>query len=380
MVISDKITDKFSKSFLILKNGGKIEFRNMDIRELLAITKERDASDLHLSVGIPPVLRINGKLKKLNLPELNLQNVHEMIYSIISDKQKVKYEELHELDFSFELKDMTRFRINIFKTRRGESAAFRLIPEKIKSLEQLGLPEELATFAKKTKGFVLVTGPTGSGKTTTLAALIDMINKERYEHIITIEDPIEFIHNHKNCVIDQREVGIHTDSFAYALRSALREDPDVILVGEMRDLETISMAVTAAETGHLVFSTLHTNSAAETVERVINVFPPHQQYQIRMQVAESLLGIIAQTLIPTLDERGRVPAIELMIATPAIRNIIREEKIHLIPTTIQMGRKDGMISLDQSLKELLVEGKISREEAVKRAIDKKVFMEMRGSF
>jgi len=210
--------------------------------------------------------------------------------------------------------------------------------------------------------------------------LIDIINRERYEHIITIEDPIEFIHSHKNCVIDQREVGIHTNSFAGALRSALREDPDVILVGEMRDLETISMAVTAAETGHLVFSTLHTNSAAETIERIINVFPPHQQGQIRMQVAESILGMVAQTLLPTLDGEGRVPAIELTIATPAIRNIIREEKIHQMPSIIQMGKKDGMISLDQCLKNLLVEGKISREEAVKRAIDKKVFMEIRSKF
>lgn len=352
----------------------------MNIRELLATTKERDASDLHITVGVPPILRINGKLRKLDLPELNLRDVHKMIYNIINDEQKDKYEKIHELDFSFGLEDMTRFRINIFKTRSGEAAAFRLIPEKIKSLAQLGLPEELSIFTKKSKGFVLVTGPTGSGKTTTLASLIDIVNKERYEHIITIEDPIEFIHTHKNCIIDQREVGIHTDSFAYALRSALREDPDVILVGEMRDLETISMAVTAAETGHLVFSTLHTNSAAETVERIINVFPPHQQNQIRMQVAESLLGIVAQTLIPTISEEGRVPALELMIATPAIRNIIREEKVHQMPATIQMGRKDGMISLDQSLKELLVEGKISREEAIKKAIDKKVFMENRGSY
>jgi len=352
----------------------------MDIRELLTITKERDASDLHITVGAPPILRINGKLTKLNLPELNRENVHELIYSIISDKQKDKYEELHELDFSFELEDMTRFRTNIFKTRRGEAAAFRLIPEKIKSLAQLGLPEELSIFTKKSKGFVLVTGPTGSGKTTTLAALIDIINQERYDHIITIEDPIEFIHTHKNCLIDQREVGIHTDSFAYALRSALREDPDVILVGEMRDLDTISMAVTAAETGHLVFSTVHTNSAAETVERIINVFPPHQQSQIRIQVAESLLGIVAQTLIPTIDEEGRVPALELMIATPAMRNVIREEKVHQMPALIQMGGKDGMISLDQSLKELLVEGKISREDAINKAIDKKVFMETLGRF
>ncbi|MBA3062009.1 MAG: type IV pilus twitching motility protein PilT [Atribacteria sp.] len=352
----------------------------MDIRELLTITKERDASDLHLTVGIPPIIRINGKLKKLNLPELTLQDVHEMIYSIITDQQKSNFEQFHELDFSFELENGARFKTNIFRTRRGEAAAFRLIPEKIKSLTGLNLPEEISIFTKKTKGFVLVTGPAGSGKTTTLATLIDIINRERYEHIITIEDPIEFIHTHKNCIIDQREVGTHTNSFAGALRSALREDPDVILVGEMRDLETISMAVTAAETGHLVFSTLHTNSAAETVERIINVFPPHQQSQIRMQVAESLVGIIAQTLIPTIDEGGRVPAIELMIATTAIRNIIREEKIHQMPATIQMGRKDGMLSLDQSLKNLLIDGKISQEEAIKRAIDKKAFMHVQSRF
>lgn len=352
----------------------------MDIRKLLSIAKERDASDLHITIGVPPVLRINGSLKKLNYPELTFEDVHEMIYSIINDEQKRKYEEFHELDFSFELENVARFRTNIFQTRRGEAAAFRVIPEKIKSLEELNLPEELSFFAKKSKGFVLITGPTGSGKTTTLATLIDIINREKYKHIITIEDPIEFIHTHKNCIIDQREVGTHTDSFSYALRSALREDPDIILVGEMRDLETISMAVTAAETGHLVFSTLHTNSVAETVERIINVFPPYQQSQVRTQVAESLLGIVAQTLLPTIDDEGRVPAIELMIATPAIRNIIRENKIHQMSAIIQMGRKDGMISLDQSLRELLIEGKISREEAIKKAIDKKTFMQIHRNF
>lgn len=352
----------------------------MDIKELLTTTKERNASDLHITVGIPPVLRINGKLKKLNLPELTPANVHEMIYNIITDKQKSNFEQFHELDFSFELENVVRFRANIFRTRRGEAAAFRLIPEKIKSLDELNLPKEIAIFTKKTKGFVLVTGPAGSGKTTTLAALIDIINRERYEHIITIEDPIEFVHSHKNCIIDQREIGTHTNSFAGALRSALREDPDVILVGEMRDLDTISMAVTAAETGHLVFSTLHTNSAAETVERIINVFPPHQQSQIRMQVAESLLGIVAQTLLPTVDGEGRVPAIELTIATTAVRNVIREGKIHQMPAIIQTGKKDGMLSLDQSLKNLLIDGKISSEEAIRRAIDKKTFMQLRSRF
>ena len=352
----------------------------MDIRELLSIAKQRNASDLHITVGVPPILRINGSLKKLDYPELTFKDVHEMIYSIIDDEQKSKYEKNHELDFSFELENVARFRINIFQTRKGEAAAFRIIPEKIKSLAELNLPEELSFFTKKSKGFVLVTGPTGCGKSTTLATLIDIINRERYAHIITIEDPIEFIHSHKNCIIDQREVGTHTDSFSYALRSALREDPDVILVGEMRDLETISMAVTAAETGHLVFSTLHTNSAAETVERIINVFPPYQQSQVRTQVAESLLGIVAQTLLPTIDGERRVPAIELMIATPAIRNIIRENKIHQISAIIQMGRKEGMISLDQSLRELLIEGRISREEAIKKAIDKKTFMQTHRNF
>lgn len=348
----------------------------MELNKLLIATKERDASDLHITVGVPPVLRINGKLQKMNLPVLDANDVHEIISEILSEKQKNMYQKLHELDFSHELKDVARFRINVFQHRRGEAIAFRLIPEKIKSVEELGLPEEIISFTNKLKGFVLVTGPTGSGKSTTLAALIDIINRERYEHIITIEDPIEFVHEHKNCIIDQREVGTNTNSFSYALRSALREDPDVILVGEMRDLDTMSMAVTAAETGHLVFSTLHTNSAAESIERMINVFPPHQQGQIRTQLAESILGIVAQTLVPTLDGEGRVPVIELMIANPAIRNIIREEKVHQMTTLIQMGKKDGMISLDQSLKILLNDGKISRDDAIKKAIDKKVFMQM----
>jgi len=347
----------------------------MELNKLLNIAKERDASDLHITVGVPPILRINGDLKKLNLPELAAEDIHGMILGILNEEQKTKYEKNYELDFSYELKNISRFRVNIFRTRKGEAAAFRLIPEKIKSLEELNLPKELTYFTKRPKGFVLITGPTGSGKTTTLATLIDMINKEQYRHIITIEDPIEFIHQHKNCIIDQREIGSHTHSFASALRSALREDPDVILVGEMRDLETISMAVTAAETGHLVFSTLHTNNAAETVERIINVFPPHQQSQIRTQIAESLLGIVAQTLLPTIDGEGRVPIIELMIATPAIRNIIRENKIHQMASIIQMSKNEGMISLDHSLKSMLLEGKISQDEAILRAIDKKEFFQ-----
>ena len=346
----------------------------MEIKELLIMAKEEDASDLHLNVGIPPVLRINGKLKKLDLPELTPESTHEMIYSILNERQKTDFEKYGELDLSYELANVARFRINVFKHRRGEGAAFRLIPEKIKTLSELNLPSILSNFTEKDKGFVLLTGPTGSGKSTTLAALIDIINKNRYDNIITIEDPIEFIHYHKNCLISQREVGSHTKSFTSALRNALREDPDVILVGEMRDLETISMALTAAETGHLVFSTLHTISAGETVERIIDVFPPHQQNQVRMQLAGSILGIVAQTLMPTLDGKGRVPALEIMIANPAIRNLIREGKTYQIPSTIQISKKDGMQSLDQSLKDLLMEGKISREDAIKKAIDKKAFM------
>jgi len=347
----------------------------MEIKELLIIAEEKNASDLHLNIGIPPVLRIHGKLIKLNLPELTPEVTHQMIYNILNEKQKNEFEEYGELDLSYELINISRFRVNIFQHRRGEAAAFRLIPEKIKTLSELGLPSIVSNFTDKDKGFVLITGPTGSGKSTTLASLIDIINKNRYENIITIEDPIEFIHYHKNCLISQREIGSHTKSFASALRNALREDPDVILLGEMRDLETISMALTAAETGHLVFSTLHTSSAGESVERIIDVFPPHQQNQVRMQFANSILGVIAQTLLPTLDEKGRVPAIEVMIANPAIRNLIREGKVHQIPSTIQTSKKEGMQSLDQSLKDLVMEGKISIEEAIKSALDKKTFME-----
>ena len=352
----------------------------MEIKELLIIAKEKEASDLHLNIGVPPVLRINGKLTKMNLPELTPEITHEMIYSILSEKQKTNFEKKGELDLSYELINVSRFRVNIFRHRRGEAAALRLIPEKIKVLSELNLPPALADFTEKDRGLVLITGPTGSGKSTTLAALIDIINKKRFDNIITIEDPIEFIHYHKNCLISQREIGTHTKSFADALRNALREDPDIILVGEMRDLETISMALTAAETGHLVFSTLHTISAAETIERIIDAFPPHQQNQVRIQLAGSLLGVVAQTLIPDLNEKSRVPALEVMIANPAIKNLIREGKTHQIPSTIQISKKDGMQSLDQSLKDLLMEGTISQEDAIKKAIDKKSFMERRYNY
>ena len=348
------------------------------VQDILIQAQEKGASDVHLNIGIPPILRLNGKLTKTQFPILSANDVHEMIYTLISDEQKKDFEKNRQLDFSYEMKDVSRFRINIFRHRLGEAAAIRLIPTNILTISELGLPDVIATLAEKDKGIILATGPTGSGKSTTLAALIDIVNTNRYEHIISIEDPIEYIHQHKNCVVSQREIGEHTDSFASALRVALREDPDVILVGEMRDLETISMALRAAETGHLVFSTLHTNSAADTIERMVNAFPAHQQAQARLQVAGTIEAVIAQTLIPTVDGQSRIAAMELMLATPAIRNLIRDEKIHQIPSTIQISRKMGMQSLDQSLKDLLMEGKITRDDAIRKAINKKAFIEYAG--
>ncbi|HEV2283860.1 MAG TPA: type IV pilus twitching motility protein PilT [bacterium] len=345
----------------------------MDITELLILTRDRDASDLHLTVGTPPSLRIHGKLVRLDYPALTAASLHEMLYDVLTDEHKARFEDTHDLDLSLELQNVGRFRVNVFMQRLGEAAVFRLIPTAVKSLDHLGMPSVLRTLAMKDRGLVLVTGPTGSGKSTTLAAMIDLMNTERPDHIITIEDPIEFVHQHKSCVINQREVGPHTKSFSAALRSALREDPDIILVGEMRDLETIAMALTAAETGHLVLATLHTNSAAQTINRVIDVFPPHQQEQIRVQLSEALLGVLAQTLIPRVDGRGRVAAIELLIATPAIRNLIREGKTFQIPSMIETGAKEGMTSLDQSLRDLLRRGLISPEDAFIRAVDRDAF-------
>jgi twitching motility protein PilT len=345
----------------------------MDITELMILTRERDASDLHLAVGNPPSLRVHGKLVRLDYPPLTAASLHEMLYDVLTDDHKSRFEESHDLDLSLELQNIGRFRVNVFMERLGEGAAFRLIPSQIRSLEQLGMPPVLRQLAMKDRGLMLVTGPTGSGKSTTLAAMIDIVNTERSDHIITIEDPIEFVHQHKSCIVNQREVGPHTKSFAAALRSALREDPDVILVGEMRDLETIQMALTAAETGHLVLATLHTNSAAQTVNRIIDVFPPHQQEQIRVQLSEALLGILAQTLLPRVDGRGRVAAIELLIANSGIRNLIREGKTFQIPSLIETGAKEGMISLDQSLRDMVRRGMISPEEAFVRAVDRDSF-------
>jgi len=345
----------------------------MDITDLLIQTRDRGASDLHLTVGSPPTMRINGKLTRLSLPRLTRDEIHKMLYDLLSDEQKAHFEGTHDLDFSLELGGIGRFRVNAFLGRLGEGAVLRLIPSKIQSLDELGFPPVLKDLADEDQGLVLITGPTGAGKSTTLAAMVDHMNKTREDHVITIEDPIEFVHEHRKCNINQREVGPHTMSFAAALRSALREDPDVILVGEMRDLETIGLALTAAETGHLVLSTLHTNNAAQTISRIVDVFPPYQQEQVRIQVADSLLGVIAQTLIPTLDGSTRVAAMEVMVATPAIRNLIRENKVHQIPSAIQTGARDGMQSLDQSLKSLVKTQKISNEEALRRAVEKQAF-------
>jgi twitching motility protein PilT len=345
----------------------------MEITDLLILTKERNASDLHLAAGAPPSLRVNGELKRVEAAALTRERMHRLLYDILTDEQKARFEAAHDLDFSLELASVGRFRVNAFVHRLGEGMVLRLIPEKIRTLDDLAMPPVLKELALKNRGLILVTGPTGSGKSTTMAAMVSHMNEHRHDHIITIEDPIEFVHMPVHCNINQREVGPHTQSFATALRSALREDPDVILVGEMRDLETISQAMTAAETGHLVLSTLHTNNAAQTISRIVDVFPPHQQEQIRVQMADALLGIIAQTLIPTLDGKGRVGALEVMIATPAVRNMIRENKTFQLPSAIQTGAKEGMQSLDQHLKTLVKLRRISQEEAVKRAVERDAF-------
>ncbi|MEW6102479.1 MAG: PilT/PilU family type 4a pilus ATPase [bacterium] len=344
-----------------------------EISDLLIMCKEKGASDLHLSAGSYPLLRIHGALIPVDNEIYKKDRIHEMIYEILTDERKAQFEEKHEIDFAIELSEIGRFRVNAFCQRRGESAAFRIIPTKIKTLEELGLPPVCTSLSRSKKGLILVTGPTGSGKSTTLASMVDIVNSEREDHILTIEDPIEFVHENKKCLVNQREVGPHTNSFAIALRSALREDPDVILVGEMRDLETIQMALTAAETGHVVFATLHTNSAPQTIDRIVDVFPPHQQQQIRTQLSEALVAVISQTLIQTVDGKGRVVACEIMVATSAIRNLIREGKTHQMPSIIQTGAKDGMQSMDQCLKMLVMKNKITREDAYLRAIDKASF-------
>lgn len=345
----------------------------MNLVELFKLCKERDASDIHLSTGAEPLLRVVGKLEKVSDEKLSKEEVHSAIYSLLNEEQKMMFEKNKELDFSMEVPDVARFRVNIYSQRRGESAAFRLIPAKVREIAELGLPFAVETLAQATKGFVLVTGPTGSGKTTTLAAMIDFINEKRRDHIITIEDPIEYVHENKNCLVDQREIGTNTGSFSGALRMALREDPDVILVGEMRDLETISMALTAAETGHLVFATLHTNSASQTIDRIVDVFPADQQGQVKTQLADSILGIVSQTLLPTMDGKGRICAVEVLIGTHGVKNLLREGKMHQLPSLMQTGRRDGMQTMDQALEALVNQGKINKEEAAKRASSSEVF-------
>ncbi len=339
----------------------------LDFAQLLLATIEKKASDLHLTVGNPPMLRVHGSIQPLGagkpLP-LTQEDLHMSLYDILTEEQRKRFERDKELDFALELKNVGRFRANIFYTRRGEGAAFRYIPSKIQSLGELGLPEEnLKQISDRKKGLVLVTGPTGSGKSTTLAAMIDYVNSTRYDHIITIEDPIEFIHEHKKCLVNQREVGSNTQSFANALRSALREDPDVILVGEMRDLETISLALTASETGHLVFGTLHTMNAPKTVDRVIDVFPPEQQQQIRIMFAEAIIAVISQVLLKKKDGSGRIVALEIMVASTAIKNLIREGKTHQLSSIIQTSQKMGMQSMEQVLKNLAMSGKVDFKEA-----------------
>ena len=334
----------------------------MDISELLRFALESGGSDLHISAGEPPVIRIHGEMTKVDLPALDKEDVHNMIYDILSDFQRKVFEEHLELDFSFGLGDLARFRVNVFKQHRGESAVFRTIPSKIPGFDELNLPRVFKDIANLEKGLVLVTGPTGSGKSTTLAAIIDYINESAKEHILTVEDPIEFLHISKKCLVNQRELGPLTKSFANALRSALREDPDIILVGEMRDLETIQLALTAAETGHLVFATLHTSSAPDTVDRVIDVFPAGQQNQVRSKLSGSLQAVISQALFKRRDGRGRVAAFEVMIATPAVRNLIRENKIAQIPSMIQTSKGIGMQTMETACNELIAKNLVTRDE------------------
>ncbi|MGD0237750.1 MAG: type IV pilus twitching motility protein PilT [Syntrophorhabdales bacterium] len=334
----------------------------MDVSELLIFAVENRASDVHLSAGEPPMIRIHGEMRKVEVPPLNEETIHRMIYDILNDEQRKMFEEFLELDFSLALGDYGRFRVNVFKQNRGDAAAFRPIPNKVPSFEELGLPRVLATTARLEKGLVLVTGPTGSGKSTTLAAIIELINSELKGHIITVEDPIEFVYRSNSCLVNQRELGPHTKSFANALRAALREDPDVILVGEMRDLETISLALTAAETGHLVFATLHTSGAPKTIDRVVDVFPAAQQNQVRAMLAESVQAIVTQALFKRRDNKGRVAAFEIMLATPAIRNLIRENKVAQMPSIMQTSKALGMITMEAAVKELLARNLVSAEE------------------
>ena len=338
----------------------------MDITELLAFSAKQGASDLHLSAGLPPMIRVDGDVRRINVPAMEHKQVHALIYDIMNDKQRKDFEEFLETDFSFEVPGVARFRVNAFNQNRGAGAVFRTIPSKVLSMDDLGMGDVFKKISDVPRGLVLVTGPTGSGKSTTLAAMLDYINSTKYHHILTIEDPIEFVHESKKCLVNQREVHKDTLGFAEALRSALREDPDIILVGEMRDLETIRLALTAAETGHLVFGTLHTTSAAKTIDRVVDVFPGDEKSMVRSMLSESLQAVISQTLLKKIGG-GRVAAHEIMIGTPAIRNLIREDKVAQMYSAIQTGGNIGMQTLDMCLKSLVAKGLVSKDAAREKA-------------
>ncbi len=342
----------------------------MDITELLAFSVKNNASDLHLSAGLPPIIRVDGEMRKLNIPALEHKEVHALIFEIMNDKQRKDYEQNLEADFSFEVKDLSRFRVNAFIQNRGAAAVLRTIPSKILSLDELAAPQIFKDIINQPTGLILVTGATGSGKSTTLAAMVDHINRTKREHILTIEDPIEFVHENKSCLVNQREVHKDTHSFGNALRSALREDPDIILVGELRDLETIRLAISAAETGHLVFATLHTNSAPKTIDRLIDVFPAAEKSMIRSMLSESLRAVISQTLLKKVGG-GRVAAHEIMLGVPAIRNLIREDKVPQMYSVIQTGQQHGMQTMDQCLQNLVSQGVITPQDAAAKSIEKK---------
>lgn len=341
----------------------------IDIKDLLQYAADKNASDLHLTEGLPPTLRVDGVLEATSYPTLNRADTKKLIYTILNDEQKVRFETELELDFSIYIPEISRFRVNVHIQKGSVEAAFRVIPVKIRTIEELGLPTIIAELARKPNGLVLVTGPTGVGKTTTLAAMVDLINTERRALIVSIEDPIEYIHPHKKSIVKQREVGSDTHSFANALKHALRQDPNVILVGEMRDLETVSTTITAAETGHLVLSTLHTPDAPQTIDRLIDIFPPHQQGQIKIQLSGCLQGVICQQLLPRKDIKGRVPACEIMLGTSAVRSLIREHKTEQLLTAIQTGGKYGMMTMDKAIKNLCSEGVIDYDTAKSKIKD-----------
>jgi twitching motility protein PilT len=343
------------------------------IDQFLRLLVQQGGSDLHLSCGSAPVMRVHGHLQRIKFRELTATDLKALVPEILNTEQRAKLDDTHDIDFAYEIPEVARFRGNAFYQHRGMGAVFRVIPSKVLSADELKLPDTIREFTKLNKGLVLVTGPTGSGKSTTLAAMIDLINETRGDHIITIEDPIEFVHQNKQSLVNQREVGPHTQSFAAALKAALREDPDVILVGEMRDRETVSLGLTAAETGHLVFGTLHTNSAHKTVDRIIDIFPSDQQEQVRAMLSESLRGVVAQQLLRKKGGSGRVAAHEILVGTPAVGNLVREGKTFQIPSIIQTGKRDGMIQMDQSIMSYLISGAVDGEEAYMKAHDKNAF-------